>query len=66
MFACLYTDIFMVLCDVKEFEISWAYQCTALVPEFERQRQAGLLSLKASLSTRQIPGQPGIHSETLS
>ena len=37
-----------------------------LIPGFGRQRQADLCEFEASLSTGIVPGQPGLHRETLS
>lgn len=40
-------------------------RCTSFVPVLTRQRLGSFLSLNRDLSTHQVPGQPGLHRETL-
>jgi hypothetical protein len=46
-------DIVAVDKNIRTVEKSWTWQCTPLVPEHTRQRQAGLC----------VQGQPGLQSE---
>jgi hypothetical protein len=37
-----------------------------LIPALRRQREADFFSSRSASSTEQVPGQPGLHRETLS
>jgi len=50
----------------KQTESSWALQCMPLIPALRRHRQVDVLSVRPAWSTEQVPGQLGLHKETLS
>jgi hypothetical protein len=52
--------------DIKNILTSEAWWPTPLFLTLGRQNQADLCEFEASWSTKQIPGQPGLHRETLS
>jgi hypothetical protein len=64
IFICLFGSLFILL--MLEHKPSWAVVAHAFNPSIWEAEVGGFLSSSPAWSTELVPGQPGLHRETLS